>query len=187
MFGAIIAFSATVASASSPGTDFGVRQVGYGPAVLTVESARPVPLSSTSSTAGAAEMPVALPVASAITRSGSGRTNLAAAAALGRNWGRVTSTFRTPEHNRRVGGVRNSFHLSGRAVDIARRPGVSHGAIVAAYRNAGYRIVEALDEGDHSHIAFSFGGSGAPSIRSSQQASTNSTNWKIVYAPRGSR
>lgn len=185
MVGGIIAFSAAaVAAASSPGTDFGVRQVGYGPAVLTVESVRPLSLSSAPSSSER-ELPISLPTTSSIARSG-GSYSLAAAAALGRHWGIVTSTYRSPAHNRRVGGVANSFHLSGRAVDIARRPGVNHQSIVAAYRNAGYRIVEALDEGDHTHIAFSFGGSGGPIARPSQQASNGSTNWGIVYAP-GSR
>lgn len=77
---------------------------------------------------------------------------------MGASWGRVTSTYRSPEHNRRVGGVRNSFHLSGRAIDIARKPGVSHAQIAAAFRNAGYYLIESLDEGDHSHFAFGFGG-----------------------------
>ena len=44
--------------------------------------------------------------------------------------------------------------MSGRAIDIARRPGVSHWQIAAAFRNAGYRLIESLDEGDHSHFAF---------------------------------
>jgi hypothetical protein len=70
----------------------------------------------------------------------------------------VTSTLRTPAHNRRVGGVPNSFHLRGRAIDIARRPGVTHAQIAAAFRNAGYRLIESLDEGDHSHFAFAWDG-----------------------------
>ena len=56
-------------------------------------------------------------------RAGSG--NLHAAAGIGSHWGRVTSTYRSPQHNRRVGGVRNSWHIRGRAIDIARRPGVT--------------------------------------------------------------
>ena len=48
--------------------------------------------------------------------------------------------------------------LSGRAIDIARRPGVRHADIAAALRAAGYVLIESLDEGDHSHFAF---GSGA--------------------------
>lgn len=181
MLGAVIAISAAATAASSPGTDFGVRRVGYGPAVLTVETVGPLPIAT--APGGASLGSAELPVVSAITRSGGGRTSLAAAAAIARNWGTVTSTYRSPEHNRRVGGVRNSYHLSGRAVDIARRAGVSHQSIVAAYRNAGYRIVEALDEGDHTHIAFSFGGGAPIGTGPVQQASANATQWKVVYAP----
>jgi hypothetical protein len=83
---------------------------------------------------------------------------LNAAAARGSHWGIVTSTTRTWEHNRLVGGVPNSFHLLGRAIDIARRPGVRHADIAASFRNAGFVLVESLDEGDHSHFAFAFGG-----------------------------
>jgi hypothetical protein len=58
--------------------------------------------------------------------------------------------------------VRNSWHLSGRAIDIARRPGVTHAQIAGAFRAAGYFLIESLDEGDHSHFAFG----GAPSMAS---------------------
>jgi hypothetical protein len=86
---------------------------------------------------------------------------IASAVDLGRKWGIVTSVRRSPEHNRAVGGAENSFHLRGRAVDIARRPGVRHTEIDAAYRKAGYVLVESLDEGDHSHFAFGLIGSDA--------------------------
>ncbi|MEO8177042.1 MAG: D-Ala-D-Ala carboxypeptidase family metallohydrolase [Sphingomicrobium sp.] len=89
--------------------------------------------------------------------------DLHAIAGLGSHWGRVTSTYRSVEHNRAVGGVRNSYHLSGRAIDISRRPGVTHSQIAAAFRSAGYYLIESLDEGDHSHFAFGgrgYGGSG---------------------------
>lgn len=102
---------------------------------------------------------------------------------IGGHWGQVTSTYRSPAHNRRVGGVANSYHLSNRAIDIARRPGVSHWQIAAAYKNAGYSLAESLDEGDHSHFAF-----GAPKRRGShpQMVAVKSgeiTEWRIVYAP----
>lgn len=106
---------------------------------------------------------------------------------IGARWGQVTSTYRSPAHNRRVGGVANSYHLSNRAIDIARRPGVSHGQIAAAFRNAGYSLAESLDEGDHSHFAF-----GPPKSRADprpQMVSVKSgekTEWRIVYAPRSS-
>ena len=104
---------------------------------------------------------------------------------IGGQWGQVTSTYRSPAHNRRVGGVANSYHIRNRAIDIARRPGVSHGQIAAAYRNAGYSLAESLDEGDHSHFAF-----GPPKRQGvSTQArmvavqSGEKTEWRIVYAP----
>lgn len=79
----------------------------------------------------------------------------ASAARLAAVFGTVTSIHRTPERNRLVGGVPNSYHLSGRAIDIARKPGVTHAQIAATLRSAGYNLVESLDEGDHSHFAFS--------------------------------
>lgn len=89
--------------------------------------------------------------------------DMSAVSALGARWGTVTSTYRSPAHNRRVGGMPNSYHLRNRAIDIARRPGVRHHQIAAAYRAAGYRLVESLDEGDHSHFAFA--GTGEPVSR----------------------
>jgi len=69
-------------------------------------------------------------------------------------YGAITSAYRTPAHNRFVGGVPNSHHLYGRALDVARRPGVTHRMIDEALRRAGFRLIESLDEGDHSHFAF---------------------------------
>lgn len=69
-------------------------------------------------------------------------------------FGAITSTWRSVAHNRAVGGVPNSYHLQGRAIDIARRPGVTHRQIDAALRTAGFNLIESLDEGDHSHFAF---------------------------------
>ena len=102
---------------------------------------------------------------------------------IGSQWGQVTSTYRSPAHNRRVGGAANSYHLRGRAIDIARRSGVSHWQIAAAYRNAGYSLAESLDEGDHSHFAF-----GAPKSSGFRPQmvivkSGERTEWRIVYAP----
>lgn len=103
---------------------------------------------------------------------------------IGARWGQVTSTYRSPAHNRRVGGVANSYHLSNRAVDIARRPGVSHAQIAAAFRSAGYSLAESLDEGDHSHFAFgppkSYAG---PRPQMVTVKSGEKTEWRIVYAP----
>ncbi len=158
MLGAVIAISASL-SAATPQTDFGVRVVGASPV-----------------TARGAE--------AAVRAFSSGRVSLSAAAALARQWGRVTSTYRSRDHNRRVGGVVNSFHLSGRAIDIARRPGVRHRDLEAAFRNAGYRLVESLDEGDHSHFAFSFGGGRTATLTPLAGAQGEATEWRIVVAPR---
>jgi len=107
---------------------------------------------------------------------------------IGARWGQVTSTFRSAAHNRRVGGVANSYHLRGRAIDIARRPGVSHWQIAAAFRAAGYNLLESLDEGDHSH--FAFGGPGEYKHRGPRPQMViaqagEKTEWRIVYAPSG--
>jgi hypothetical protein len=71
---------------------------------------------------------------------------------------RPTSGRRTPERNRALGGVKGSYHLSGRAIDLAG----SRVAIAAARRTALAQRVstgctgpeEAIDEGDHLHVAW---------------------------------
>src|SRR5438270_12683583 len=78
----------------------------------------------------------------------------AGAAKVAAVFGTITSTFRTADHNRAVGGVPNSYHLLGRAIDVVRRRGVTHHQIEAALRSAGFSLIESLDEGDHSHFAF---------------------------------
>ena len=152
--GVLLVVSAAPVWAASQPTDFGVRTVSSEAALMS-EPAPTAPIL--------------------------GRVDIRSAAAIGSQWGRVTSTWRSRERNRRVGGVSNSFHLSGRAIDIARRPGVSHAQIAAAYRNAGYRLIESLDEGDHSH--FAFGTAGAPSAfkpTPQRTSPTNATPWRVV-------
>jgi len=79
---------------------------------------------------------------------------VSAAARLLSAYGIVTSTFRTVAHNKAVGGVPNSYHLVARAIDIVRRPGITHSQIEGALKRGGYRLIESLDEHDHSHFAF---------------------------------
>jgi len=166
------------ASAASAETDFGVRTVSGERGVVRVGTHQKVSQQQfTGQTAVARE--AALP-RETWTPLGGGSGNLRAAAGLGSSWGRVTSTYRTPEHNRRVGGVRNSWHTHGRAIDIARRPGVSHSQIAAAFRNAGYRLIDSLDEGDHSHFAFAFGGSGPTRVAASMPTKRELTQWGVV-------
>ena len=132
---------------------------------------------------GTPEVPVA---ASAQAKTKESAKPIASAVDLGAKWGVVTSVRRSPERNRAVGGAENSFHLYGRAIDIARRPGVRHAEIDLAYRKAGYVLIESLDEGDHSHFAFSWGGQTYRPLKSKSesQMATQSTQWKVVYAPR---
>jgi hypothetical protein len=131
----LIGLVAMVAAADAP-TDFGVRTLGRPPVAAVTEPQTAV---------------LPAPPRPAWT---SGAFRISAAAQVGARFGRVTSTVRSPEHNRRVGGVPNSWHLLGRAMDIARARGVSHWQIAAALRQAGYTLIESLDEGDHSHFAF---------------------------------
>lgn len=60
----------------------------------------------------------------------------------------VTSRTRTPEHNREVGGVPNSQHLTGTAWDFVV-PAEQKAAFKADARRRGYQVI---DEGDHIHL-----------------------------------
>jgi hypothetical protein len=151
-------------AAAADGTNWGIREVGSSPTAAD----EPAPAGTW-----------------ALQASPSRTVDMSNIRQIGSKWGQVTSTYRSPAHNRRVGGVANSYHLSNRAIDIARRPGVSHAQIAAAFRNAGYSLAESLDEGDHSHFAF-----GPPKSRAARaQArmvavkSGEKTEWRIVYAP----
>ena len=141
-------------SDAAAGTDFGIRTVGPS---TNVEIA-----------------PAPAPAYSAV--------DIHRAVSIGSQFGMVTSTRRSVQHNRRVGGVPNSYHLSGRAIDIARRRGVTHSQIAQAYRQAGMQLIESLDEGDHSHFAFGAGRL-ATTVRKAQYAQSSATNWGVVLAP----
>lgn len=64
---------------------------------------------------------------------------------------RVTSTLRSPAKNKAVGGVANSFHLSGRARDSLPPPGMSMTAYAAQLRRLNPNM-DVINEGDHVHI-----------------------------------
>ena len=169
---------------ASAETDFGIRTVSGERGIVRV--AEHPKVGQRDSSAVQARVAAELPSGGTWASIGSASGTLNSAAGIGSRWGRVTSTYRTPEHNRRVGGVRNSYHLRGRAIDIARRPGVSHAQIAAAFRNAGYRLIESLDEGDHSHFAFGFGlGQRLRNAAAIAAKSGEVTTWHMVYAPSG--
>lgn len=69
----------------------------------------------------------------------------------------VTSGFRTPQDNARVGGVPNSRHMSGQAVDLVPRPGETMAQLYMRVNKA--PGVKAINEGDHVHVQQ---GGGAP-------------------------
>jgi hypothetical protein len=82
----------------------------------------------------------------------------AIAMGLGLSAAAITSQTRSAATNQRVGGVGNSLHLSGQAIDIdkklANAAGLTLGKIVAAFEKKGVRVIEKLDEGDHYHLGF---------------------------------
>lgn len=67
---------------------------------------------------------------------------------------RITSTLRTPEHNAKVGGVRNSQHLDNQAIDFAGVSGVTSDQARAYYASHGVTLTEAKNEGDHMHVGW---------------------------------
>jgi uncharacterized protein YcbK (DUF882 family) len=64
---------------------------------------------------------------------------------------RLTSARRGRLRNRAVGGAANSLHLSGRAADLSGTTADQQAAVRLAVR---LHAVEALDEGDHAHVAW---------------------------------
>ena len=153
----------TAISGPVSATDFGIRQLGS----PRPRAARSIP-SPTVSPSPFRQGPV----------------DVHSASLLGARFGRITSILRSAAHNRAVGGVANSYHLHGRAIDIARRPGVSHRQIDAALRAAGFHLLESLDEGDHSHFAFGSGAGGRVRAPVTIAQVRELTRWGIVYAPR---
>jgi hypothetical protein len=172
------------------GTDFGIRTVGgkvRNDERMGFDKPKPADAPTPAARSVYAAAPSGQPAYLSASLGQSG-IDMGAIKGIGAHWGRVTSTFRSFEHNRRVGGVSNSYHLRGRAIDIARRPGVSHWQIAAAYRSAGYNLLESLDEGDHSH--FAFGRPGESKYRASRPQiviakAGEVTEWRVVYAPSG--
>lgn len=102
------------ASATHAGTDFGERQA---------PSIRNLPLTLAPTRPESVKMPLPLAAGEAL--------SMTRALVVAQRWGRVSSTLRSPAHNRAVGGVPNSFHLSGRAIDVVRGAGVRHHQIEA--------------------------------------------------------
>lgn len=64
---------------------------------------------------------------------------------------RITSTKRSAAHNRAVGGVANSYHLTGQARDSVPPPGMSMSAYHALLKRQNPDL-DVINEGDHVHM-----------------------------------
>jgi len=64
---------------------------------------------------------------------------------------RVTSTLRSAARNRAVGGVANSYHLTGQARDSVPPPGMSMAEYYRRLKAANPHL-DVINEGDHIHI-----------------------------------
>ena len=61
----------------------------------------------------------------------------------------VTSWIRSEKRNKEVGGVVNSYHLFGLAVDVVLDNPADKGRFIKAAQQLG---LDAIDEGDHVHV-----------------------------------
>ncbi len=75
------------------------------------------------------------------------------AARLAAQGATATSGLRSEDKNKAVGGVPNSFHLTGDAIDIVPPKGVTTKQLHDSLAGTGIKFTELLDEGDHVHIA----------------------------------
>jgi hypothetical protein len=99
----------------------------------------------------------------------------------------VTSRGRTPEHNRRVGGDEDSFHLTtrgARARDFTPPPGMSMGELHQTLRSAYGSGWDVINEGDHVHVEPGSGG-GAPAqmAQGGQGAQVGRRSIRVPAAP----
>jgi hypothetical protein len=94
----------------------------------------------------------------------------------------ITSNKRTPEHNKAVGGVANSYHLSGQAFDIAGSPEQQEKFYNYMRDTYGGRFAEILNEGDHIHIASEFKPEQNKTINNITNNSSNSSKNLIRMA-----
>jgi hypothetical protein len=74
----------------------------------------------------------------------------------------ITSEQRTPEHNAAVGGVPDSMHVTGQAMDFVLPKGVTADQVKSQLVAQGYPVSEFINEGDHIHWGWRPKGSAGP-------------------------
>lgn len=67
---------------------------------------------------------------------------------------RLTSGYRDPEHNAAVNGVKNSYHLTGRAADFAGSAREMQEAAAWAKTNGGRTLIHNAGSGQHLHVSW---------------------------------
>lgn len=72
----------------------------------------------------------------------------------------ITSEQRSPEHNAAVGGVPDSMHLTGNAIDFVPPAGTTIDQVRSGFLSQGITPTELLNEGDHFHVAWAGQGTG---------------------------
>jgi hypothetical protein len=99
----------------------------------------------------------------------------------------VTSGYRNPITNTRVGGVMNSDHLWGGGIDFQPPKGVSNKQAIDMLRASGADIRTAIDESDHVHVSFNKGfenglNNGKALIEQGKQTLMDIGNWSRDFA-----
>lgn len=65
---------------------------------------------------------------------------------------RINSGYRTPKHNKAVGGAKNSLHMTGKAADIAKVPGLSIDEMFVLAESIGFDGIGRYNWGIHVDV-----------------------------------
>ncbi len=93
----------------------------------------------------------------------------------------ITSGTRTPEENAQVGGVENSNHLTGNAMDFVLPEGMTFKDVEARLKEGRFNVKELIDEGDHVHVAWETR-SGTPVSKSAEGYTSKANYYRSNYS-----